>query len=81
MVSLLTAGPSLINDMLDWHVLKVATKPESACVWHHQSKKAHHTAVAGPYNKIQNWDYVKHIESMDNGNDQSWAVRVCCSTR
>ena len=40
---------------------------------------AYHTAVAGPYNKIQNWDYVKFIESMDNGNDQSWAVRVCAA--
>ena len=44
-------------------------------------KDGHHAAVAGPYNKIQNWDYVKLIESMDNGNDQSWAVRVGCRRR
>ena len=43
--------------------------------WHHQRMLAPR-CIAGPYNKIQNWDYVKLIESMDNGNDQSWAVRV-----
>ena len=33
---------------------------------------------AGPYNKIQIWDYVKFVEALDNGNEQSWAVRVSC---
>ncbi len=73
----LKAGPSVINATL-WVVVRVATNTGFCMRVASTAKNARHTADAGPYNKIQNWDYVKFIESMDNGNDQSWAVRVCC---
>ena len=31
---------------------------------------------SGPYNLIHNWNYVKLVESLDNGANASWAARV-----
>ena len=30
----------------------------------------------GPYNNINNWDYVKFVEALDNGQWKSFTARV-----